>query len=128
MLIFVILMCHYKLQNDASSSSKPTPGNNQNDDENKESKNNDTNDKDLSTTSFTKGYLTTKGQEVYICLQKGNNYTKMAIDASCTIYELKQKYIKKSQQQQKDQKSNEESNIDDIVLLFMGQVLNDKVM
>ena len=52
----------------------------------------------------------------------------MGIDVSCTIYQVKQKYIKKLQQEE-DQKSNDGNDgMDDIVFLFMGQVLNDKAM
>ena len=51
---------------------------------------------DISTTTFTEGYLNTKGPDVYICLQTGDIYIKMAINPSCTVYQLKQQYIKGS--------------------------------
>eukprot|EP01084_Bolivina_argentea_P269606 458248_1 len=87
-----------------------------------ENKNNNDNDDNTNTTTFTKGYLTTKGQEIYICLQKGNSYTKMAIDSSCTVDQLKQKYIKQFSKKGKQFSTNG----DNIVLLFMGQILNEK--
>ena len=123
-------MCYittvYNKQQDTSSKSKKkekSTDKGQANDDDKDEKKNDANTKDLSSTKFTEGYLTTKGQEVYICLQKGNNYTKMAIDSSSTVYQLKQKFIQKTKK-----KSKQEIKMEDMVFLFMGQVLNDQVM
>eukprot|EP01083_Nonionella_stella_P042928 115885_1 len=108
-------------QNNKSQKEKPKDTNQQNDD-NKQQKQDKMNDDNVSSTTFTEGYLSTKGQEVYICLQKGTQYTKMPIDSSCTVSQLKQKFLAKTTQKGQ----NDGTNPDDIVLLFMGSPLNDK--